>query len=120
MYEMRIYHAAPGKRAELSARFKNHTRFIQKKWGIEDVASFTSADDPDIYVSIVKHPTDDIETIERNWAEFQASSEWQAVVAESDANGPLVAPRGDGWAYDIFYLTSTPYSPLDGETETDK
>src|SRR4051812_42369693 len=43
-FEMRTYHAAPGKLDALHARFRDHTMTLFKKHGIESVAYWTPVD----------------------------------------------------------------------------
>ena len=46
VYELRIYHAAPGKLAELLARFRDHTVKLFDRHGIKSIAYWTPIDEP--------------------------------------------------------------------------
>src|SRR6266478_6774382 len=46
VYELRIYHAAPGKLAELLARFRDHTIKLFDRHGLNIVAYWTPVDEP--------------------------------------------------------------------------
>jgi hypothetical protein len=120
LYELRIYTATPGRIADLVSRFENYTNRIGRKYGIEDVASFVSPVNRDLYVSLVRHelPSDEVrsDSIARaqyNWAAFQLDPEWIVARDASEVDGPLVVPAGPGkWSIQIEYLTETAFSPL--------
>ncbi len=47
VYELRVYHAAPGKLADLLARFREHTTKLFDRHGMKNVAYWTPVDEPD-------------------------------------------------------------------------
>ncbi len=47
VYELRVYHAAPGKLGELLARFRDHTAKLFEKHGVKNVAYWTPLDEPE-------------------------------------------------------------------------
>lgn len=105
VYELRIYHAAPGKLPDLIARFKDHTDALFTKHGLKSVAYWTALDEPaknSTFFYILEHPTR--EAAAANWKAFQADPEWQAVKAKSEENGKLVD------SIDSTYLTLTDFS----------
>ena len=106
IYEYRVYEAVTGKLPELHARFRNHTLKIFAQHGIKNVGYWMPSvgDYSDRLVYLVAY--EDAGQRERAWAAFGADPEWQRVVAESEANGPLVAR--------VFntLLKPTDYSPL--------
>jgi hypothetical protein len=90
VYELRVYHAAPGKLGELLARFRDHTTRLFEKHGIKNVAYWTPLDEPErgnMLIYILQHPSREAATA--NWKSFQDDSEWKRVKEESEANGKL-------------------------------
>ena len=106
LYEYRVYEAMPGKLDELHARFRDHTLELFEKHGIRNVGYWTAdvgdANDRLIYIVAFEDAADR----ERAWASFSADPEWHSVVAESEANGKLVARILNST------LRPTDYSPL--------
>jgi hypothetical protein len=91
VFELREYHAAEGKLADLLARFRNHTIIIFNRHGMESVAYWTPTDDPlkgKTLFYILKHPSREAATA--NWAAFHDDPEWKSVSAASEVNGKLV------------------------------
>jgi NIPSNAP len=91
VYELRVYHAAPGKLAELHARFREHTIKIFDRHGMKSVAYWTPVDEPDksnTLIYILQHPSR--EAAAANWKSFQDDPEWKSVRDKSEANGKLV------------------------------
>jgi len=106
VYELRIYHAAPGKLADLLARFRDHTVKLFARHGIKSVAYWTPVDEPqksDTLVYILRHPSR--EAAAANWKAFQDDPEWKSVRDKSEENGKLVEK------IDSTYLALTDFSP---------
>ncbi len=106
VYELRIYHAAPGKLEELLARFRDHTTQLFEKHGMKSMAYWTPLDEPDrgnILIYILQHPSR--EAAAANWKSFQDDLEWKRVKEESEANGKLAEK------IDSTYLALTDFSP---------
>ena len=106
VYELRVYHAAPGKLGELLARFRDHTTKLFDRYGIENVAYWTPLDEPEksnTLIYILQHPSR--EAAVANWKSFQDDPEWKSVKAKSEANGKLVE------RIDSTYLALTDFSP---------
>jgi len=106
VYELRIYHAAPGKLAELLARFRDHTTKLFEKHGMKNVAYWTPTDEPDrgnMLVYILQHPSREAATA--NWKSFQDDPEWKRVKEESEANGKLAEK------IDSTFMALTDFSP---------
>lgn len=102
-FEMRTYHAAPGKLDDLLARFRDHTLTIFEKHGIANVGYWlpeTNTDHKLIY--LLAYPSR--EARDKSWKEFSADPEWQAVAKESERNGRLVTH------VDSVYMTATDFS----------
>jgi NIPSNAP len=106
VYELRIYHAAPGKLGELLARFRDHTTKLFEKHGMKSIAYWTPVDEPNrgnMLIYILQHPSR--EAAAANWKSFQDDPEWKRVKEESEANGKLTEQ------IDSTYLALTDFSP---------
>jgi hypothetical protein len=91
VYELRIYHAAPGKLGELLTRFREHTIKLFDRHGIKSVAYWTPVEEPqksNTLFYILQHPSR--EEAVANWKSFQDDPEWKSVHEKSEVNGKLV------------------------------
>jgi NIPSNAP protein len=107
-FEIRTYHAAPGKLEELHARFRNHTMKIFKNHGM-DVVGFWGPTDKEkgsentlVYVMAFASR----EARDKAWKEFGADPEWQKAKEESEKNGRLTEK------VESVILNATDYSPI--------
>ena len=106
VYELRVYHAAPGKLGELLVRFREHTTKLFEKHGMKNIAYWTPVDEPDrdnMLIYILQHPSREAATA--NWKSFQDDPEWKRVKEESEANGKLTEK------IDSTFLALTDFSP---------
>ena len=106
VYELRVYHAAPGKLRDLQARFREHTIKIFDRHGMKSVAYWTPLDEPEksnTLIYILQHPSR--EAAAANWKSFQDDPEWKSVHDKSEANGKLVEK------VDSTFLALTDFSP---------
>jgi len=106
VFELRIYHAAPGKLGELEARFRDHTIKIFERHGMKSVAYWTPLDEPEksnTLIYILQHPSR--EAAAANWKAFQDDPVWKSVKEKSEANGKLVDK------VDSTYMALTDFSP---------
>lgn len=106
VYELRVYHAAAGKLADLLARFRDHTVKLFDRHGMKSVAYWTPLDEPDksnTLVYILYHPSR--EAAAANWKSFGDDPEWKSVHDKSEANGKLVDK------VDSTFLALTDFSP---------
>ena len=91
-YEMRTYHAAPGKLEELHKRFRDHTLALFKKHGMEIVGFYGPTDKEDgsetKLIYILGYPSRDAR--DASWKAFQADPAWVKARTESELNGKLV------------------------------
>ena len=88
VYELKTYHAHPGRHAQLLRRFHEVTLPVFARLGIEVVGCWTRPDDPDALVYMTRHASD--EARRAAWAAFGADAEWLAAKAASEAGGPLL------------------------------
>lgn len=101
---MRTYYAAPGKLADLNARFRNNTMRIFAKHGMVNLGYWIPVDNPDNkLVYILAYPSR--EARELSWKAFGADAEWQAVAKASEENGKLVTK------VESVFMENTDYSP---------
>jgi hypothetical protein len=106
VYELRVYHAAPGKLGDLQSRFREHTIKLFDRHGMKSVAYWTPLDEPEksnTLVYILQHPSR--EAAVANWKSFQDDPEWKSVHDKSEANGKLVEK------VDSTFLALTNFSP---------
>ena len=91
IYELRIYHAMPGRLPALLSRFQNHTLQIWEKHGIRQAGFWTTL----IGESESNQLTyllawDSVAEREERWNAFLADPEWIATKTETEKDGPLV------------------------------
>lgn len=106
VYELRVYHAAPGKQGELLARFRDHTVKIFQRHGMKSMAYWTPLDEPqksEMLIYILEHPSREAATA--NWKAFQEDAEWKRVRDKSEENGKLVEK------VDSTFMELTDFSP---------
>ena len=91
VYELRVYHAMPGRLGDIVKRFKDDTRAIFDKHDMRSVGYWVPEDVPakdSTLIYIISHPSR--EAAAKHWKEFATSDEWKAVVARTEANGKIV------------------------------
>ncbi len=106
VYELRVYHAAPGKLGDLLTRFREHTIKIFDRHKMKSVAYWLPVDEPEksnTLFYILRHPSR--EAAAANWKSFGDDPEWKSVHEKSEANGKLVEK------IDSTFLALTDFSP---------
>ncbi len=103
-YELRVYHAAPGKLEALEARFRDHTLKLFEKHGFTNVGYWVPVDNKDNLLIYVISSADR-EAHDKAWKDFVADADWKEVVKTTEAQGKLVTK------VDSTYLTATDFSP---------
>ncbi len=106
VYELRVYHAAAGRLADLLARFRDHTVKLFDRHGMKSVAYWAPMDEPakgDMLIYILQHASR--KAAAANWKAFQDDPEWKSVKAKSEENGSLVDK------VDSTYMVMTDFSP---------
>jgi len=91
IYELRVYHAMPGKLPALVDRFRKTTVGIWKRHDIRPVGFWTvdiGENTNDLYYML---QWDDMMHRERATAAFQSDAEWIKARDQSEAGGPLIA-----------------------------
>jgi len=106
IYELRIYHASPGRMSDLLARFRDITLDIWKKHGIEQVGFWTTyigESNNDLYYLL---KWDSLAEREKRWNAFQSDQEWLTKRAETEKNGPLTT------SFSSYIMTPTEFSAM--------
>lgn len=107
VYELRTYHASPGKLEALHARFREHTCKLFQKHGMELIGFWTPAEGAeakDTLIYIVAFPN--LEAQKKAWQAFRSDPEWIKVKAESEKEGSLTTK------VESRNMKATDYSPL--------
>jgi hypothetical protein len=107
VYELRVYHASPGKLDALQTRFREHTCKLFQKHGFELVGFWTPTEGDEAkntLIYIVAFPS--VEAQKKAWQEFRADPEWIKVKAESEKEGSLTTK------VESKNLTATDFSPM--------
>jgi hypothetical protein len=107
VFELRTYHAHPGKMDALNARFREHTNKLFVKHGMTLIGYWNPLDAKEAdktLIYILAHASK--EAAAKSWDAFRNDPEWKAVRAKSEENGPLVAK------VESVYMKPTDYSPL--------
>jgi hypothetical protein len=110
VFEMRTYHANPGKLEALHARFREHTTKIFEKHGMTNVGYWvpidpqTGAAAGNTLVYILAYPS--LEARKKAWDDFGKDPEWQSVKEASEKDGKLVEK------VDSVFLSPTDYSKI--------
>lgn len=107
VFELRVYHAYPGRLPALQSNFRDFNIRFLRKHGISSVGYWTRADSPaseDTLIFILAH--DSREAADAHWKEFREDPEWQKLARASEADGKIVE------RVESTFLTPTDYSPL--------
>jgi hypothetical protein len=106
LYELRIYHAVPGRLPDLNKRFETITLKIWERFGIRTVGFWTVAigeSNQDLYYML---EWKDLAERDRLWNTFIVDPEWIAKRAETERNGPLITHLTN------YILSPTSYSKM--------
>jgi hypothetical protein len=90
IYELRIYHAIPGRLPALISRFKNRTLPIWEKHGIRQAGFWTTVVGESNQRLTYLLAWENLADREKRWGAFVADPEWHATVAETEKDGQLV------------------------------
>jgi hypothetical protein len=90
IYELRIYHAVPGRLPALLSRFQNQTLRLWEKHGIRQAGFWTTLVGESHLQLTYMLAWDSLAEREKRWDAFVADPEWIAVVAETEKDGQLV------------------------------
>lgn len=108
VFELRTYHAPPGKLDALHARFRDHSIALFERHGMQVVGFWVPTDanqgSADTLVYILAHKSR--AAADASWAAFRADPEWVRVKAESEKGGSLTTK------VDSVFMSPTDYSPM--------
>jgi hypothetical protein len=107
IFELRIYHAAPGKMKALHARFRDHTCKLFKKHGMTIIGFWSptkEADPEKLLYYVLAYPSK--EAADKSWKAFQSDPDWIKAKEASEKDGKLVSK------IESIYLNPTDYSPM--------
>jgi hypothetical protein len=107
-FELRTYHAAPGKLEALQARFRDHTDALFKKHGMESLGYWTPAEGQpgagNTLIYVLSFPSK--AAAEASWKAFHADPDWIKARDESERNGKLVEK------VDSVFMNPTDFSAI--------
>ncbi len=107
VFELRTYHAAPGKMDALNSRFRDHTCALFKKHGMTIIGFWNPSDAKDAdktLIYLLAFPNR--EAADKSWKDFAADPDWKKVKDESEKEGKLVEK------VERVFLNPTDYSPM--------
>jgi hypothetical protein len=104
VFELRIYHAVPGKLPVMEARFREKTSKILAQHDLH-IVGYWASDDPseNLFVFLLSHASR--EEANKNWQAFRLDPEFQAVVKAEQAEKTLENAE-------IIWLRPTDFSPI--------
>ena len=91
IYELRIYHAMPGKLPALLNRFANTTIRLFERHGIQQAGFWTVAVGESNQDLVYMLKWESLADRDKKFAAFQSDPEWIEARRKSEENGPLVA-----------------------------
>jgi hypothetical protein len=104
LFELRTYHAEPGKLDDLLARFRDHTCKLFEKHGMTNIGYWVPVENKDnLLIYLLAYP--DRTAREASWRGFLDDEDWKKAAAASQKNGRLVRKA------DQLFLTATAFSP---------
>ena len=109
VFELRIYHAVPGKGPALESVFRDASKVVANH-GINVVGYWVPNEDPawkDTFIYIVAHPSR--ENAKRNWDSLHADAAFRPYI---EAAKPLIDKTGKVFRVDEVYMRPTDFSPM--------
>ena len=106
LFELRVYHAVPGKVPALESRFRDTTAKLLAKHDLTVVGYWVPEDAPgwdNTFVSLMAYPSR--EEANKNWAALLADPEFQAVIKSEQANKLVVKE-------DSIFMDPTDFSSM--------
>jgi hypothetical protein len=104
VFELRIYHAVPGKLPLMESRFRDTTSKILARHHLKVVGYWVSEDAPDdSFVFLFAHESR--EEAKRNWEAFRLDPEFQEIVKAEQTERTLDKA-------DTLFLRATDFSPM--------
>jgi NIPSNAP len=109
VFELRIYHAVPGKGPALESVFRDASKLMASH-GINVVGYWVPTEDPawkDVFVYIVVHSSR--EEAKKNWHAVHADPKFQPYIQFAK---PLIQKVDEHYQVDEVYMRPTDFSPM--------
>lgn len=109
VFELRIYHAVPGKGPALESLFRDASK-VMAKHGINVVGYWVPNEDPawkDTFIYLVAHVGRD--EAKKNWDALHGDPEFRPYIESAK---PLIQKGGDQYKVDEVYMRPTDFSPM--------
>src|SRR5579864_4793627 len=104
VFELRIYHAVPGKLPVMESRFRDKTSKILARHNLQVVGYWTTEDEKDnSFVFLFVHESR--AEANKNWEAFRREPEFQEVIKSEETEKTLEKA-------DIVWLRPTDFSPM--------
>jgi hypothetical protein len=107
VFELRTYHANPGKMEALQARFRDHTCKLFERHGMTIIGFWTPTDPKkaeNTLIYMLAFPSR--EAANKSWQAFRDDPDWKAARDASEKDGKLVDK------VESVFLNPTDYSPM--------
>jgi NIPSNAP len=91
LYELRVYHAIPGRLPDLLKRFDTITLGLFEKHGIQQAGFWTTAIGNSSQTLYYFLKWESLAEREKKWTAFGSDPEWISARAETEKNGPIVS-----------------------------
>jgi len=91
LYELRVYHAMPGRLPDLMNRFETITLKLWEKHGIKQIGFWTVGIGESNQDLIYMLQWESLADREKRWGTFASDPEWLAARAKTEEKGPLLA-----------------------------
>jgi hypothetical protein len=107
VFELRVYHAMPGKLPALQARFRDTATKLFAKHDLKAVGFWVPEDAPasdNTFIYILAHPSR--EEAKKHWAAEQADPEFKEMIKVEQTDAKLVEK------IDSTYMDPTDFSPM--------
>jgi len=112
LYELRTYHAEPGKLDALLTRFRDHTCKLFEKHGMTNVGYWVPVDNKDnLLIYLLAYPNQPER--DASWKAFSEDEEWKKAAAASEVNGKLVGKIDSVFLMPTAFSMGFPVTPAD-------
>ena len=91
IYELRVYHAVPGRLPDLLKRFDSITLKIWQRHGIEQAGFWTTLVGESNQTLYYLLKWESLAEREKKWTGFMTDPNWLSARAETEKDGPIVA-----------------------------
>ena len=91
LYELRIYHAMPGRLPDLLKRFDTITLKLWEKHGIKQAGFWTTVIGESNQILYYFLTWNSLAEREQKWNRFATDPDWQSARAKTEENGAIVA-----------------------------